>query len=67
MGIALFIANALFACGSWYSIGRASIYRKLMKDYGEALTIIRKQQAIIEAYETMYNTKETEEENGEQD
>lgn len=53
--------------GTWYFYGRSTIYVELIKDYKEALTIIGKQQALIQAYETRYNTEKTEEEDGEQD
>lgn len=67
METVLSIVNAITLWAAWYFIGRASIYRKLKSDYEEALTIIGKQQALIEAYRMKYNTKETEKENGEQD
>ena len=51
----------------WYITGRNSIYNKLMADYREAQKLIGLQQAIIEAYKRKYESKETEEENGEQD
>ena len=51
----------------WYFTGRKSVYLKLMKDYSEALKLIGLQQAIIEAYKRKYESKETEEEDGEQD
>lgn len=67
MGIALTIINVACACGSWYFVGRNTIYLKLMKDYREALKLIGLQQAIIEAYKRKYESKkETEEENREQ-
>lgn len=67
MGIALFIL--CFACvfGMWYITGRNSIYNKLKADYREALKLIGFQFAIIEAYKRKYESKETEQENGEQD
>ena len=65
--VVLTIINLICFWGSWYFLGRSSIYNSLMKDYKEALTIIGKQQALIQAYETEYNTEKTEEENGEQD
>lgn len=67
MEIVLFIANTILVWFAWYFIGRASIYRKLKNDYKEALTIIGKQQALIEAYKMKYNAKEKKEDNGEQD
>ena len=50
----------------WYFTGRRSIYLKLMEDYREAQKLIGLQQAIIEAYKRKYESKETEQENGEQ-
>ena len=67
MGIALTIINLICFFGSWYFIGRGSICNSLLKNYKEALIIIGKQQALIQAYETEYNTEKSEEENGEQD
>ena len=67
MGIALTIINLICFGGAWYFLGRSSIYNSLLKSYKEALTIIGKQQALIQAYEMEYNTEKTEEENGEQD
>ena len=67
MGIAFTIINLICFFGSWYFIGRGTICNSLLKNYKEALIIIGKQQALIQAYETEYNTEKTEEENGEQD
>lgn len=67
MGIALTIINLICFGGAWYFLGRSSIYNSLLKGYKEALTIIGKQQALIQAYEIKYNTEKTEEEDGEQD
>ena len=67
MGIALTIINLICFVGAWYILGRSSICNILLKNYKEALIIIGKQQALIQAYETEYNTEKTEEENGEQD
>ena len=67
MGIALTIINLICFGGAWYFIGRSSIFNSLLKDYKEAITIIDKQQALIQAYETRYNAEKTEQENGEQD
>lgn len=67
MGIALFILSFACVCGMWYFTGRNSIYNKLKADYREALKLIGLQQAIIEAYIRKYESKETEQENGEQD
>ena len=66
MEIALTIINLICFWGAWYILGRSTIYVELIKNYKEALTIIGKQQALIQAYETEYNTEKTEEENGEQ-
>ena len=66
MGIALTIINLICFGGAWYFIGRGTICNILLKNYKEALIIIGKQQALIQAYETEYNTEKTEEENGEQ-
>ena len=67
MGIALTIINAALLWAVWYFLGRGSIYAKLIKEYREALNLIGFQQAIIEAYKRKYESKETEQENGEQD
>lgn len=67
MGIALFTLCFACVCGMWYFTGRNSIYNKLKADYREALKLIGLQQAIIEAYKLKYESKETEQENGEQD
>ncbi len=67
MGTALFILCFACVCGMWYFTGRNSIYNKLKADYREALKLIGLQQAIIEAYKRKYESKETEQENGEQD
>ena len=67
MEIALTIINLLCFWGAWYILGRSTIYVELIKNYKEALTIIGKQQALIQAYETEYNTEKPDEENGEQD
>lgn len=67
MGIALFTLCFACVCGMWYFTGRNSIYNKLKADYREALKLIGLQQAIIETYIRKYESKETEEENGEQD
>lgn len=67
MGTALFILCFACVCGMWYFTSRNSIYNKLKADYREALKLIGLQQAIIEAYIRKYESKETEQENGEQD
>ena len=65
--VVLTIINLLCFWGAWYILGRSTIYVELIKNYKEALIIIGKQQALIQAYEMEYNTEKTEEENGEQD
>ena len=65
--VVLTIINLLCFWGAWYILGRSTIDVELIKNYKEALIIIGKQQALIQAYETEYNTEKTEEENGEQD
>ena len=67
MEIVLVIINVALLLGAWYFIGRNSIYRKLMEGYREALKLIGLQQAIIEAYKLKYESKETEQEDGEKD
>lgn len=67
MGTALFTLCFACVCGMWYFTGRNSIYNKLKADYREALELIGLQQAIIEAYIRKYESKETEQEHGEQD
>ena len=60
IGTVLTIINIICFGGAWYFLGRSSIYNSLLKDYKEALTIIGKQQALIQAYEMKYNTEKTE-------
>ena len=67
VAVVLTIINLICIGGAWYFLGRSSIFNSLLKSYKEALTIIGKQQALIQAYEMEYNTEKTEEENGEQD
>ena len=67
MEIAFTIINLICFGGAWCFLGRGSICNSLLKSYKEALIIIGKQQALIQAYEMEYNTEKTEEENGEQD
>ena len=67
MEIALFTLCFACVCSVWYFSGRISIYNKLKADYREAQKLIGLQQAIIEAYIRKYESKETEQENGEQD
>ena len=67
MEIAFTIINVVLLWAVWYFLGRGSICNSLLKSYKEALTIIGKQQALIQAYEMEYNTEKTEQENGEQD
>lgn len=66
MEIVLTIINFICFSGACYILGRGSICNSLLKSYKEALTIIGKQQALIQAYETEYNTEKTEKEDGEQ-
>lgn len=67
VAVVLTIINLICIGGTWYFIGRGSICNSLLESYKEALTIIGKQQALIQAYEMKYNTEKTEKENGEQD
>ena len=67
VAVVLTIINLICFGGAWYFLGRGSICNSLLKNYKEALIIIGKQQALIQAYETEYNTEKTEGENGEQD
>ena len=67
VAVVLTIINLICIGGAWYFLGRGSLCNSLLKNYKEALIIIGKQQALIQAYETRYNTDKTEQENGEQD
>ena len=67
VAVVLTIINLICIGGAWYFLGRGSICNSLLKSYKEALTIIGKQQALIQAYEMEYNTEKTEQEDGEQD
>ncbi len=67
IGIVLTIINTAFFAGTWYFLGRCSIYRMIIEDYKELLDIASRMKITIEAYEAKYNTKETEQEDGEQD
>ena len=67
IGIVLTIINTAFFAGTWYFLGRCSIYRMTIEDYKELLDIASRMKIKIEAYEAKYNTKETEQEDGEQD
>lgn len=68
IGIVLTIINVIGLGGTWYFLGRASIYKMIIEDYKELLDIASRMKITIEAYEAKYNTqKETEKENGEQD
>ena len=67
VAVVLTIINLICIGGAWYFYGRRTIYVELIKDYKQALTIIGKQQALIQAYEMEYNTEKTEQENGVQD
>ena len=67
IGIVLTLINTAFFAGTWYFRGRASIYKMIMDDYKEVLDIASRMKITIDAYKAKYNTKETEEENEEQD
>ena len=67
VALVLTIINVALLWAVWYFLGRGSIYAKLIKEYREALNLIGFQQTIIEAYKRKYESKETEQENGEQD
>lgn len=67
MEIVLTIINVIFFVGTWYFLGRASIYKMIMDDHKKLLDIASRMKITIEAYKRRYNTKETEEEDGEQD
>ena len=67
IGIVLTIINVICFGGTWYFLGRCSIYRMIIEDYKELLDIASKMKITIEAYKAKYNTKEMEKENGEQD
>ncbi len=67
IGIVLTLINTAFFAGTWYFLGRASIYKMIMDDYKEVLDIASRMKITIDAYKAKYNTKETEEENEEQD
>lgn len=67
MEIVLAIINAALLWAVWYFLGRCSIYRMIIEDYKELLDIASGMKITIEAYEAKYNTKETEQEDGEQD
>lgn len=68
--VVLTIINLICFAGTWYFLGRSSIYAKLMKEYREMLKNVIEQQRLLEMYKIMDGmkaAKETEEENGEQD
>lgn len=67
IGIVLTIINVICFGGTWYFLGRCSIYAKLIKEYREVLMVASAQEVITQAYKMKYNTKETEQENGGQD
>lgn len=74
IGIVLTIINVIGLGGTWYFLGRSSIYNKLLKDYRDILRIAIEQEKLLEkaieicrAQDGMKAAKETEEENGEQD
>lgn len=65
IGIVLTIINTAFFAGTWYFLGRSSIYAKLIKEYREALIAASVQEEIIQVYKMKYNTEKTEK-NGKQ-
>lgn len=65
MGIVLTLINTAFFAGTWYFLGRSSIYAKLIKEYREALIAASVQEEIIQVYKMKYNTEKTEK-NGKQ-
>lgn len=67
IGIVFTIINVICFGGTWYFLGRCSIYRMIIENYKELLDIANRMKITIDAYEAKYNTKETEEEDGEQD
>lgn len=67
IGIVLTLINTAFFAGTWYFLGRCSIYRMIIEDYKELLDIASRMKITIESYEAKYNTKETEQEDGGQD
>lgn len=67
MEIVLTIINVICFGSVWYFLGRASICKMIIDDYKEVLDIANRMKITIDAYEAKYNTKETEEEDGEQD
>jgi hypothetical protein len=67
IGIVLTIINVICFGGTWYFLGRCSIYRMIIEDYKELLDIASRMKITIEFYEAKYNTKETEQEDGGQD
>lgn len=60
IGIVLTIINTAFFAGTWYFLGRGSIYAKLIKELREALEVIGAQETMIQAYKMKYNTEKTE-------
>lgn len=70
IGIVLTLINTAFFAGTWYFLGRSSIYAKLIKEYREMLKNVIEQQRLLEMYKIMDCMKaaeETEEEDGGQD
>lgn len=65
IGIVLTLINTFFFAGTWYFLGRSSIYAKLIKEYREALIAASVQEEIIQVYKMKYNTEKTEK-NGKQ-
>lgn len=64
IGIVLTLINTAFFAGTWYFLGRSSIYAKLIKEYREALIVASVQEEIIQVYKMKYNTEKTEKKNG---
>lgn len=60
IGIVLTLINTAFFAGTWYFLGRSSIYAKLIKEYREALIAASVQEEIIQVYKMKYNTEKTE-------
>lgn len=65
IGIVLTIINVICFGGTWYFLGRCSIYAKLIKEYREVLMVASAQEVITQAYKMKYNTEKTEK-NGKQ-
>lgn len=65
VAVVLTLINTAFFAGTWYFLGRSSIYAKLIKEYREALIAASVQEEIIQVYKMKYNTEKTEK-NGKQ-